>query len=359
MPDPFGTLSDTFAKVRSSQFAFVDMLRRVEGAALGRLGFSPQECAWRVASSGSFWRLREYDQPRVGPCLLIVPAPIKRPYIWDLTPEVSVIRRCQRHGFRVFLIEWMPTAADTSSLGLKEYADAISACVGKVGSEAEGAKPFLIGHSLGGVLAAIYSALEESRIGGLVLLGAPLCFEPASSRFRDALVSMVPKGINISHMVPGSLLGQMSALASPESFVWARLRDKALSIVDSHAWSTNLRIERWSLDEVPLPGRLVEETVNLLYRENRFVRGTLSINGRSIGPKCVKVPTLAVVNASDEVAPSCSVAPFLDAMPTKATRIVEYKAEVGVGLQHLAMLIGREAHGQIWPDIFDWLASLH
>jgi polyhydroxyalkanoate synthase subunit PhaC len=358
MPDPIGSMSDVFIKVRSSQFAFVDMLRRMEGAALGRLGFGPQECAWRVASSGPFWRLREYDQPHVGPCLLIVPAPIKRPYIWDLTPEVSVVRCCQRHGFRVFLLEWTPASADTSSFGLKEYADAISACVAKIGSESEGAKLFLLGHSLGGVLAAIYSALEEGRISGLVLLGAPLCFEPASSRFRDALVSMMPTGINLSQAVPGSLLSQMSALASPESFIWARLRDKALSLADRAAWATNLRIERWSLDEVPLPGRLVEETVNLLYRENRFSRGTLNINGRSIGPKCVKVPTLAIVNDADDVAPSRSVVPFLDAMPTKATRIVEYKAEVGVGLQHLAMLIGREAHGQVWPEIFAWLASL-
>ena len=39
-------------------------------------------------------RLRLYEQPASGgPALLIVPAPIKRGYIWDLLPNVSVVRR--------------------------------------------------------------------------------------------------------------------------------------------------------------------------------------------------------------------------------------------------------------------------
>jgi len=30
-------------------------------------------------------------------------------------------------------------------------------------------------------------------------------------------------------------------------------------------------VERWALDEVPLPGKLVHQIVEWLYRENRFV----------------------------------------------------------------------------------------
>ena len=74
------------------------------------------------------------------------------------------------------------------------------------------------------------SAWAPATIRGLVLLGAPLCFEPEQSRFRDALASLVPPAPSEAEPYPGSLLSQMSALASPRTFIWSRLMDAALSL---------------------------------------------------------------------------------------------------------------------------------
>jgi hypothetical protein len=87
-------------------FGFVDALRRTQGAALEGLGFGPTECSYYVLASGPHWSLREYARSKAGPCLLIVAAPIKRPYIWDLAPPVSAVRFCVDHGVRVYLLEW-------------------------------------------------------------------------------------------------------------------------------------------------------------------------------------------------------------------------------------------------------------
>src|SRR5208337_21099 len=103
---------------------------------------------------------------------------------------------------------------------------------------AQGTKPFLIGHSLGGTLAAIFAASAPGGLRGLVLLGAPLCFRPATSQFRDALVSLVPSDLDEAEPWPGSLLTQMSALASPETFFWSRLTDAALSLANQSALET-------------------------------------------------------------------------------------------------------------------------
>lgn len=357
-------LAEAAAKSCGAQFSLLDLLRRAEGDLLESLWIGRRECAFRIVSSTHFWRLREYVQSEpapseAGPSLLIVPAPIKRAYIWDLVPAVSPVRNCLEQGLRVFLLEWMPPSEEAArTLGLKEYVGAISACLERIAAEADGMKSFVIAHSLGGTLAALHCALVEDRLEGLVLLGSPICFEAASSHFRDALVSIIPAGIGDMPIVPGSLLAQASALAAPGPFIWARLRDMALSATDRDAWSIMLRVERWALDELPLSGRLVGEIMNLLYRENRFCRGTLQIEERLIGPTRVRVPVLAVVNTADEVAPLNSVAPFLSAMPVKATRIIEYPGEAGVGLQHLAMLIGRVAHRQIWPQIFSWISGI-
>ena len=141
-----------------------------------------------------------------------------------------------------------------------------------------------MGHSLGGTFAAIFGTLAPETIRGLMLLGAPLCFRPGISRFRDALVAMAPSNLAEMEVVPGSLLSQLSAWASPETFVRSRLLDATVSSAEPAGRAIHARIERWALDEGPLPARHVHEIPQWLYREDRLCRGTLSIRDRIAGP---------------------------------------------------------------------------
>jgi polyhydroxyalkanoate synthase len=342
---------------RWSHFAVADILRRAQGHVFEALGLGPNECPYRIIASGPCWRLRDYGNQDSSPSLLIVAAPIKRPYIWDLAPSVSVIRYCLRQRQHVYLLEWAPAAHRTENNGFDECARAISECVAKIAGEPSGTRPFLVGHSLGGTIAAIFSALAPASIRGLVLLGAPLCFRPATSRFRDALVTLVPTALPEADPLPGSLLSHMSALASPDTFIWSRQMDAAFSLADPHALEIHARIERWALDEVPLPGKLVHQIVNWLYREDRFCRGTLTVDETQIGPSSLSVPTLAVANVADQIAPLASIKAFTDAVSATDVRIIQYPGEVGVCLQHLGILVGRGAQAQLWPKIISWLTS--
>jgi polyhydroxyalkanoate synthase len=339
--------------LRRTHFAFADLLRRTQGDLLGVCGLNPREAPRRIVAKGRHWRLRDYAEHDSLPRLLIVAAPIKRPYIWDLAPPVSAIRHCLAHGHHVYLLEWMPASGHTENNGLDDYVQAIGECVAKISDDVTGAKPDVMGHSLGGTLAAIYAAAAPDSLRSLVLLSAPLCFAPKTCRFRDALVSMVPNELSEADPFPGALLSQMSALASPEAFVWSRYMDAVFSAADPQAFDIHARVERWALDEVPLPGRLVRQILEWLYRENRFCRGTLQIADKSVGPSGLSVPTLVVVNTADDVAPLASMKPFLEAMPQ--AQLIQHAGEVGVGLQHLAILVGREARAQVWPQIISWL----
>jgi polyhydroxyalkanoate synthase len=336
-------------------FAVVDAVRRAQGAVLEGLGFGPTECSYRIVASGPHWRLRGYGGSEVVPCLLIIAAPIKRPYIWDLAPSVSAVRFCLNQGLRVYLLEWTPPSPGNGNTGLAEYADqAIGEALARLAEET-GTRSFLMGHSLGGTFAAIFAALAPEATRGLVLLGAPLCFRPGISRFRDAIVAIAPSDLAEMEVVPGSLLSQLSAWASPETFVWSRLLDATLSSADPVARAVHARVERWALDEVPLPTRLVHEILEWLYREDRLCRGTLSIGERTAAPSRLRLPTLAVVNPRDEIAPPASVLPFIDAMPGQDVCVLEYRGEVGVGLQHLGILVGHQAFARVWPEIISWL----
>jgi len=214
-----------------------------------------------------------------------------------------------------------------------------------------------MGHSLGGTLAAIFAASESESIRGLVLLSAPLCFQPETSRFRDALVSLVPSGLIDAGPCPGSLLSHMSALASPDTFIWSRFTDAVLSGADDHAREIHTRVERWALDEVPLSGELVRQIIEWLYRENRFCGGNLKIRNKLVGPATLTKPTLVAVNVDDPVAPIGSVKPFIESISTKDVRIMDIPGEIGVCLQHLGVLIGRQTRAAVWPEIISWMSS--
>ena len=215
--------------------------------------------------------------------------------------------------------------------------------------------PFLIGHSLGGTLAAISSALMAGRIKGLILVATPLCFAPGSSQFRDALVALVPPLLSDVERFPGSLLSYIAGFAAPRTFIWSRLMDAALSVGDDEALQIHGRVDRWTLDEIPLPGKAVDQIMRWFYRENRFCAGTLKVGETFVGPFSLSVPMLAVVNTADDIAPLASIKPCMDAMPTKDVRIIEYPGERGVGLQHVGVLVGRKAFARVWPEIISWL----
>ncbi len=339
-------------------FAMEDGLRRAQGHALGLLGLGPAECSYRIVASGPLWRVRTYAAFDDGPAVLIVSTPIKRPYIWDLAPSASVVRYCLDRRIRIYLIEWTAPRGGNAddNAGLDEYVADIGEGVRSVAIHAS-ITPFLMGHSLGGTFAAVFAACEPESVQGLVLLGSPLCFRRGASRFADALVSLAPSRLPETGSVPGSLLSHLSAWASPEAFVWSRLVDAVLSLADPHTSELHTRIERWALDEVPLSGKLVGQILQWFYRENRFCREVLTMRGRVVGPSCLRIPTLAVLNTSDQIVAPEFVTHFLNKMPGPHARKIEYPGEIGVCLQHLAVLVGRQAHAQIWPAIISWMAD--
>src|SRR5215212_10196747 len=134
-----------------------DEARRQMGRALDAIGLGPHETPHRIVAELPAARLRAYQdaERNEGPVVLIIPAPFKRAYIWDLLPQVSVVRRCLESGFRTYLFEWLiPTAAE-DSFGLNEYAYSLPrAALDAIASETGCEAPLLFGHSLGGTFSA-------------------------------------------------------------------------------------------------------------------------------------------------------------------------------------------------------------
>ena len=339
----------------------MDRSRQARGKMLERAGYGPQQTPSTVILDQPGLKLRRYHHaPAGGPAVLLVPAPIKRAYIWDLAPDISMVRRWSERGYRVYLAEWLPMPDSDPDVGLADYADRmLSACQRAIHEDSGQERLTIVGHSLGGILAAIYSCMHPERVAATILLESPLHFEQASCCFSP-LVKATPHARGIADTfrhVPGVYLNMMSAIAAPQAFQWERIADRWLSLLDPKALVNHMRVERWTHDEFPLPGRLFTEIVESLYRNDDFMQGRLAIGDRTIGPRDLRAPLLCVIDLRSKVIPPAAVLPFHEAASSERKRVLEYGGDVGVNLQHVGVLVGRSAHAAIWPDIFDWLGA--
>lgn len=339
-------------------FEAVDRARRLQGGALDQLGLGPQESPFQVVFERPGLRLRQYGMGAAGALpLLIVPAPIKRPYVWDLAPERSVVRRALERKLGVYMAEWTSPAARDSAPGLADYSGPmLDDCIAAIAEETGRRDVFLTGHSLGGVFAALHSAYRPEHVAALALIDVPLHFNKATGAFERFLTHEIPGAIEPApgRQVPGSFLSMISAHAAPGTFCVRRYLDYVASSASWERFITHWRVERWTLDELPISGQLFDDVVQDLYRGNRFMRGEFAIGAVRLHPSQVTAPLFSIYQPGSPIIPSESVLAFHRAAGSTNKEIAPYFGDTGVALQHVGPLVGDSAHRDIWPRIFAW-----
>lgn len=338
-------------------FERVDETRRQCGIFLERLGFGPHTTPSRTARVLRAARLLAYQPPSARrPAILMVPAPIKTAYIWDLAPDSSPVRRCVAAGFQVYLVVWLRPRPADQSLGLAHYADGVILdCVDAVRMETGQEQVFLAGHSLGGTLAAIFSSRHPERVRGLIELEGPIAFGAGRLELAAAIGRPAEATARALGNVPGSALNWTSTWADPYTYQFEPLFDSIQSCYSPAARDLHLRLRRWSLDESPMARRLFYEVMDRLYRENRFVKGTLEVSGQLADPQAIVMPVLGIVDPRSRIVPREAIEAYRTYTRSEDLQILEYPGDQGVVMQHLGVLVGRNAHDFVWPQILRWM----
>jgi polyhydroxyalkanoate synthase len=340
-------------------FSTLDHFRQAQARLLQSLGYgSDPEPSWVLAETPGM-RLRAFGKGEgAGTPIILVPAPIKRADIFDLAPRASVVRQCRRAGRAVFLLEWTDPSGPSAEFGLADYADRLLGVARRAAALTSGSdRAVLVGHSLGGTMAAIHAACRPQGVAALVLLESPLIFDPAIDAFAPWLRT-TPAARRLlagAGTVPGSELSLAAVAAAPEAFLWHRWGDAFASVSDPQRHDLHLRVMRWALDELALPAPLLSDVLERLYRENRLRDGRLQIGERAVGLKDITAPVIAVVESDSRVVPRADVLPALEHTSSPRREWLTYQNEPGVALAHVGVLVGPDAHRHLWPRLLRWI----
>jgi len=156
-------------------------------------------------------------------------------------------------------------------------------------------------------------------------------------------------------VVPGTVLSTLGVAADPVEFLRSRWLDALAARADPEAAATHLRVLRWALDELAMPGALFADIVGGICRDDAFHRGVLEVAGGRAVPERLGMPILAVIDPQGRLVPPISVIPFLERTSAPWTLREHHEAEAGAAFGHVGALVGRQAHRELWPAILRWL----
>jgi polyhydroxyalkanoate synthase len=239
------------------------------------------------------WRYRSEERSVKVP-LLIVHSLISKSDILDLLPENSMVRFLVGEGFDVYLLDWEPAGPADAENTLETYvADLIPNAI----SATEADEITLLGYCYGGVLALLTAASQ-------------------SIKPTDQLVQ------------PLNLWDQLWSAARTENF---------------------LALNGWTRDQIPFPGALLRQTVDLLIRENLLLSGELPLDGATAKLKAIKRPFLNIFCEQDTIVPPASAEPLAGLVGSRDTG--DLRLESG----HVGLVAGRYADEVARPAIADWI----
>ncbi len=288
-----------------------------------------------------------------GTPIFIVYALVNRPYILDLQPDRSVVRRLLEAGFEVYLADWGRPSRLDQSLGMADYVNRyMDNCVDTICDRAGVDDVHLLGYCMGGSMSIMYTVLHQERVRTLGLMATPFTFDGTGgilerwARHYDADVAVETLG-----NLPGELLAIEFSMMDPvDQYVtkYVRLYE---NIEDDEFVANFARMEQWVWDSVDVAGEAYREFITDIYQDNQLANGEFHLDGERIDLSTIEVPVVQVVGEHDHIVPAESSKPFNKNVGSEDERIIEFPAG------HIGISVSSKAHRDLWPEVCDWYGT--
>jgi len=287
--------------------------------------------------------------------ILVVYALINRPYILDLQPNRSVIRRLLEKGHDVYFIEWNNPSRLDQHLTLDDYVNRyIDNCADVVREESGQDAINVLGYCMGGTMSTIYAALHPEKVNALGLMAAGLYFDDTGGvleqwgddSFFDA------RRIHESFgNVPQEFLDEGFAMMDPvDNYVSKYIH--FLDNLDNENFVENFaRMEKWLADGVDVAGATYAQFLEEIYQQNNLANNELYIGGEHVDIDNIDMPLLQIVAEYDHLVPPSASKPFNDLVASEDVETIEYATG------HVGLAVSRSSHADVWPEVCEWFAE--
>jgi len=328
-----------------------ETLARLRLARDVEVGCSARRAVWSEEKTTLYEYLPLAGAPRARRRpLLVCFALVNRPYILDLQPDTSLIRRLLNAGFQVYMVDWGDPDDGDRLRELNDYLEqGLGGCVRHI-LAAHGIDSLdLMGVCQGGVFSLCYSALHPAQVANLVTLTTAVDFQTPddllSKWMRDLDTELLAQAGN----VPGDLLNALFLALMPFRLTQQKYVRLLTGGADQRAVEDFVRMERWIFDSPPQAAVALTQFVRWFYQENRLIRGTLELGGRAVDLKSVRAPLLNLYASADHIVP-----PAASAVMGRLIGSRDYTA-YAVDTGHIGMYVSRKAREEIPQRIIQWL----
>ena len=283
--------------------------------------------------------------------VLLVASLINRPYVLDLLPDRSVVRRLGEAGLDVWMLDWGTPLAEDADRGLADYAlEVLPAAAAQVAAATDGRAPHIVGYCMGGTFALIALGAQRLRARSLVAMATPVALHD------EGLLSLWCRspGFDARELhrcygnIPPHLLQPAFKMLDPVGLA------TKLGHLDEHMNDDNflrffLAMETWLEDSVAFPGRAFTEWVDL-YKSDSLSSGALRLGGARVDLRNVTCPVRSLVAAGDYITPSAS-STVLGDLIGGTHELVTMRGG------HIGLATGGEAQRTLWPATARWMAE--
>jgi polyhydroxyalkanoate synthase subunit PhaC len=285
------------------------------------------------------------------PPVLIVYALVNRPYMMDLQPDRSLIRRLLELGIDVYLIDWgYPDGADRFT-DLNDYINGyLHRCLDVVLRRHQLPAATLLGVCQGGTFCLCYAALHPERVRNLIIMVTPVDFQTP-----DNLLSRWVRNIDVDALVAahGVVPGEVLNAAYVSLMPFRLLQQKYVNLLDAEGDQAQMdnfmRMEKWIFDSPDQAGAAFREFTRWFFQENRLLKGTLEIGGRRVDLKNIRQAVLNIYGKQDHLVPPAA---SLALEPLVGT--ADYMA-LGMDLGHIGMYVSGRSQRELPQAIAYWL----
>jgi polyhydroxyalkanoate synthase len=287
--------------------------------------------------------------------LLVIYALVNKPYILDLQPDKSVIRKLLREGFDIYQIDWgTPTEADKFTT-LDDYINwYINDVVDFICYKHRLDSISILGYCMGGTLSVMFTALHPDKVKNLILMAAPLDFEADCGLLKHWAQKEyfnVDKLVDTIGNITGDFLNGGFLFLDPVGNLYSKYMKFIDKVDDKEFVEMFFRMEKWIYDGIPVAGEAYREFIKKCYQQNLLVKNKFKLNGKKIYLKNITMPLLSIIAEHDTLVPKESSMSFNELVSSKDNKLIS------IPTGHIGLSVSSKAHKELWPKVAEWLKA--